>query len=133
MNGFSALSCRHPVVEPPFWSIFSKRGILISCPPEQNKIRLTAVISRGAANGLHQKEGSSSVMEGHRLDLAVSIAGMKMLLATVNPWVLGIGFVALSSVAVVGMVSGSYVACKALKVVRYWAGKAKDEEREADD
>jgi len=68
-------------------------------------------------------------MEGHRLEVAVGIAGLRMFLSTMNPWVLGIGVVAVSAVAVVGIVSGSYVACKGLKV----ACKPKDQERKAGD
>ena len=63
-------------------------------------------------------------MEAHKLEVALGITGLKMLLATTNPWLIGLGIAAsvAASVAIVGIVAGRYV-----------ASKAKDQEREKGD
>ena len=63
-------------------------------------------------------------MEAHKLEIAVGLTGLKMLLATTNPWLIGIGIAAgvATSVAIVGIVA-----------VKYATSKAKDQEREKGD
>ena len=73
---------------------FLTEVFLVPCPLEQNKIWLTARHTRGAANSLHQKEGSSPIMEEHKFEVAVGITGLKIFLATTNPWLLAFGVVA---------------------------------------
>ena len=61
-------------------------------------------------------------MEEHKFEVAVGITGLKIFLATTNPWLLAFGVVAVGSVAVVVVGVRSYVACK-----------KKDQEREVCD